>query len=208
MAVKSLIEGYKKFYNEYFVENKTLFEGLSSGQSPKTLVIACSDSRVSPSIVLQAEPGEIFTIRNVANLVPPYENGKTGLHGVSAALEFAVNFVGVENILVMGHSNCAGIKSLVDGIKVRDDFITPWVQIGATARGKVMSEYHNYSIEEKCIACEKESIKNSLQNLLTFPWIRDKVEAGKIEIHGWYFCVRDGSIQAYNQESNAFENIL
>ena len=113
--VKKLIEGYKNFYKQYFVTNKNhIFENLETSQTPKTLIISCCDSRVDPAILTQADPGDIFVVRNVANIVPQYEPNWDSNHGTSAAIEFAVNYLKVKHIVVMGHTNCGGIKALVN----------------------------------------------------------------------------------------------
>ena len=115
VKIARLIDGYKTFYDEYFVKNKDVYEKLvKDGQAPKTLVISCSDSRVDPSIIFNTEPGDIFVIRNVANIVPPYEDERVGYHSTSAAIEYAVLHLKVENIFVFGHSHCGGLKTLVE----------------------------------------------------------------------------------------------
>lgn len=206
--VKKLIEGYREFYKKYFASGDTLYKDLQKGQSPKTLIIACSDSRVDPSIVTNAEPGDIFVIRNVANLVPPYQVDETGLHGVSSALEYAVLVLKVEHIVIMGHSNCGGIRSLVNNDAIRDtDFIWQWMDVLQPAKENVIMKYPGACEDDLCCMCEKESILHSLDNLLTFPWVKSKVESGDLKLHGWYFSLDDGSLMGYNPQTNKFENI-
>lgn len=204
--VEVLIKGYREFYKKYFLSGKTLYKELTEvGQFPKTLVVSCSDSRVDPSIIMSAEPGDIFVIRNVANLVPPYEKDEDSLHGVSAALEFAVSVLKVENIVVMGHSNCAGISALLNSETLQHtDFIAKWVGVAAKAKEKTLENNKGAEkpVLQKC--CEKESILLSLGNLLTFPWIRDKVENGSLKLHGWYFTLEDGSLQEYDPNEDGF----
>src|SRR5690606_17630145 len=130
-SMEKLVEGYQRFHDHYFAaEGRQIFAELTLGQNPGTLVIACSDSRVDPAIVMDCKPGDLFVVRNVANLVPPYEKGG-GYHGVSAALEFAVCTLRVENIIVQGHRQCGGIKALFDGIPEGQggEFIKPWVNM-------------------------------------------------------------------------------
>lgn len=208
--IETLIEGYRRFHEKYFDKNEGLFQllGLPEGQSPKTLVIACSDSRVDPSIITNAEPGDIFVIRNVANLVPPYQTGDSGLHGVSAALEFAVRVIQVKNIVVLGHSNCAGIRALMSNGLDKSDFIGKWVGIAQPAKDKAIKSCEaggeGASIQH---ACEKEAIQLSLNNLRTFPWIRQKLDVGELSLHGWYFTLADGKLQCFNETENGFVGI-
>lgn len=205
--IKDLIAGYRRFYTKYFTSGNELYQQLATeGQSPKTLVIACCDSRVDPSIVMDAGPGDLFVVRNVANLVPPCEFDHTTYHGVSSALEFAVCMLNVENIIVMGHSKCAGIQALscADTLK-NTDFIGKWVSISMAAREKCCES--GVKSEELQATLEKESIILSLGNLLTFPWIKEKVEANTLKLHGWYFCIEEGALSQYNPESNLFEAV-
>ena len=209
--IQKLIEGYKRFYQKYFLSNTRLYEELDKvGQSPKTLVIACSDSRVDPSIISDADPGDIFVIRNVANLVPPYEKDDKGFHGVSAALEFAARILQVENIVILGHSKCAGVQTLLHPESVEDsDFIGHWVDIGQSAKEKACQQIGTYEPHDFLQhACEKEVILLSLKNLMTFPWIQERVEAGSLTLHGWYFRISDGCLQQYNAKTESFESII
>ncbi|XP_028787233.1 beta carbonic anhydrase 5, chloroplastic [Neltuma alba] len=174
--------GFKK--NNY-LKNIEQFQNLANGQAPKFMVIACADSRVCPSNILGFQPGEAFTIRNVANLVPPFESGPSE---TNAALEFAVNSLKVENIMVIGHSCCGGIYALMS---MQDDtnasFIKSWVVVGKNARMKTEATASSLDFEQKCRHCEKESVNNSLSNLLTYPWIETKVANGELSIHGGYY---------------------
>ncbi len=208
--IKALLEGYRHYYRKYFASSDTLYEDLlSKGQSPKTLVIACSDSRVDPSIVTSAQPGDIFVIRNVANLVPPYQVDEDGLHGVSAALEFAVCILEVRHIVIMGHSNCAGIRALLDAANIENtDFIGKWMSLAKPAKDRV-AKRHGDGIcpDEGAHHCEKESILFSLENLMTFPWVRLRVETGKLKLHGWYLSLDDGRLECFDPMKNRFEKV-
>lgn len=203
-----LLEGYKRFYSAHFDHDKKLYKDLATkGQMPKTLVIGCSDSRVDPSILFDADPGDMFVIRNVANLVPPYEQQES-YHGTSAALEFAVTNLEVEHIVVMGHSGCAGIKCLMDNnIKRQKEFsfISSWVNIAKDAKDRALAKCLTTS-DEKYSVCEKESIITSMQNLLSFPWISEKTDDGSLEIHGWYFSLADGKLHVLS-EQGVFEEV-
>lgn len=202
--IKNLIAGFKRFHENYFGGDQELFGQLKQGQSPGAMVIACSDSRVDPAILLDCQPGDLFMVRNVANLVPPYEKG-AGLHGVSTALEFGVCVLGVQHLIVLGHSRCGGVRALMQGIPAGAEFITGWVNIAARARERVLAELPHASPEKQCSACEEASILVSLENLLTFPWIRERVEQGKLVLHGWYFDIETGELVAYDAASHAFK---
>ena len=208
--IEKLLEGYQRFYKKYFSSNDTLYQTLEQkGQSPKTLIVACSDSRVDPSIISDADPGDIFVIRNVANLVPPYEPDDKGLHGVSAALEFAVRVLNVENIVVLGHSKCAGVNTLLHPESIEtSDFIGQWVSIGEEAKAKA-HEKTKVSKTENILnqVCEKEVILLSLKNLMTFPWIKDRIDAGTLTLHGWYFPIHNGCLHQYDAETKEFQPI-
>jgi carbonic anhydrase len=192
-----LLEGYKKFYQKYFIEDNPLYKELFLGQSPKTLVIACSDSRVDPSTVLNTKPGDIFVLRNVANLVPPYQDPDETQHGTSAAIEFAVFNLKVENIVVLGHGGCAGIKAAHDaeraGKNSKGSFVSTWVSL---ARNACRNEE---GLEESLDSCEKNAIISSLENLRSFPWIKDKEDRGEIELHGWHFSIETGELTVLEQ---------
>ena len=213
--IDTLIEGYKEFYDKYFVSgDDDLYKGLSTGQSPKTLIISCSDSRVDPAIITNAKAGDIFVVRNVANIVPPYEkeegkNAKTS-HGVSAALEFAVRFLEVEHIVILGHSKCAGIRSLVNSDPVKHtDFIEHWVTTAKKAKEIVIknNEGNDLSEDELSHQCEKESVVLSLKNLLQFPWIKSRIDENKLQIHGWHLDIETGKLVQYNKNSGVFEGV-
>lgn len=209
-----LLAGYRQFYHDHFVEDNRLYRSLSTlGQSPQTLVIACSDSRVDPALILNVRPGDIFVVRNVANLIPCYEPDNQSHHGTSAAIEFAVCGIGVKNIIVLGHSQCMGVRALLlEDVKTKAadnygfSFLDGWINIAHEAKTEVMSlpGYDNFALEDKLHHCEKSSIKISLKNLMTFPWIKDLIQAGKLNIYGWHFCVTSGKIESYDFESETF----
>ncbi len=201
----ALQQGYTRFYERYFASGDGLYKNLATGQSPKTLVIACSDSRLDPAIITQAEPGDLFVVRNVANLVPPYDAESHGLHGVSAALEFAVTVLKVEHIIVLGHSQCGGIAALLaPETVVNTDFLSDWVSIAEPAKHVVLKQHSDPKSHSCQHACEQQSIINSLNNLMSFPWIKDGIEAGIVSVHGWYFSIQDGSMQTYDATQKAF----
>ncbi|MEZ0232183.1 MAG: carbonic anhydrase [Methylophilaceae bacterium] len=205
-----LITGYRRFHDNYFANDGLLFAELAHGQKPSTLVIACSDSRADPAIVMDCKPGDLFVVRNVANLVPPYEVGG-GYHGVSAALEFGVCALEVQHIIVLGHRQCGGIKALVEGLP--DDgeigeFVKPWVNIARRASERVDVDHPNFSNEEKACACELGGVLVSLENLATFPFIKSRVEQGKLKLHGWYFDIISGEMLSYNPDTLKFSTLV
>jgi carbonic anhydrase len=173
------------------------------------MMIACSDSRIDPGIVLNAEPGELFMVRNVANLVPPHVSDHQH-HGTSAALEFGVNNLNVEHVIVFGHAGCGGIKALLThdpSDRDRQRFIHPWLDIADEARRRTLLRARELSVEEQLRLLEQEAIKTSLANLLTFPWIEERVAAGRLRVHGWLFDLHDGEVRAYMPATNKFEQL-
>jgi carbonic anhydrase len=202
--IKNLVTGFKRFRKSYFGQDQQLFGELKMGQSPSTLIIACSDSRVDPAIITDCEPGDLFVVRNVGNLVPPYEKGK-GLHGVSTALEFAVCALKVENIVVLGHSQCGGIRALMQG--TTGEFIPGWMNIAARAKQRVLEEMPDATPEAQLCACEEQSILVSLENLLTFPWLKARVDSGDLTLYGWYFDISTGELVGYDAKSQIFESL-
>lgn len=207
--ISKFIDGVSRFQQEHFGGNPELADELSKGQKPLALLIGCSDSRVDPALLTDCAPGDLFMIRNVANLVPPYEKDG-GFHGVSSALEYAVCFLQVEHIIIMGHSQCGGINglmSMADGSSV-GEFIGKWVNIAAPARDKVLKELPDESPEEKAHACEKEAILVSLRNLQSFPWVKERMTQGKLMIHGWYYNIGTGQLKFYNQLTKQYEVLV
>lgn len=204
--ISKFVEGFKRFQEGYFGKNQELFETLKQGQNPSAMIIACSDSRVDPAIITDCDPGDLFVVRNVANLVPPYETGG-GLHGVSTALEFGVCALGVKHIIVLGHSQCGGVRALMNGIPegVKGEFIVNWVNISARAKERVLAELPDATPQEQLCACEEASVLVSLENLLTFPWIKQRVQQGALMLHGWYFDIQKGELVAYDPYSGRFE---
>lgn len=202
--IKRFVAGFKRFRKSYFGQDQQLFGELKRGQSPSTLIIACSDSRVDPAIIMDCEPGDLFVVRNVANLVPPYETGG-GLHGVSTALEFAVRTLKVQHIIVLGHRQCGGIHALINGAS--GEFIPGWVNIAARAKERVLKDMPDANAHDQWCACEEEAILVSMENLLTFPWIKQRVEKNDLTLHGWYFNIETGELEAYDADSGRFETL-
>jgi carbonic anhydrase len=202
--IKKFISGFRNFRNEYFCREDAPFELLCRGQSPTTMVIACSDSRTDPSFIMQCEPGEIFVVRNVANIVPPYERD-AGYHGVSSAIEYAVKVLQISNLIVLGHSLCGGIDALMHDDKVRHtEFLYKWLSVMGPVREEVVDHFGEVN-KKSCTACEMAGILQSLRNLLTFPWITERVEAGALNLHGWYFDMESGQLLSYLRQTKTFE---
>ena len=212
--IDSLIKGFKDFKKNYYERDReTILNLVKNGQKPKILVIACSDSRVDPAILFQAKPGEIFAVRNVANLVPEY-NPDGGLHGVSSAIEYAVRDLKVENIIILGHAHCGGIAALCDTFikdkskieteETKREFIGDWVNIAAKIKNNINL---NDSVESLQHIAEKESIKNSIKNLYTFPWVLKSIRENKLNVFGWWFDIEDGEIFSYDDKNDKFFNI-
>jgi carbonic anhydrase len=194
--MKTLLDGHARFRKGYWRRHRKRFTALArDGQSPPAMVIACADSRVAPEMIFDCAPGEIFVVRNVSNLVPPYAPD-TGNHGTSAALEFAVNALQVRSIVVLGHSQCGGIRALMQGGE-GGDFIASWMAIAQSARTRICDspDSEAQSFEALCTRCEHESIRVSLANLMTFPWIAERVAAGKLTLGGMHFNVQTGKVQ-------------
>jgi carbonic anhydrase len=190
--MEDLIAGYRRFRAGTWRNERARFDELSKfGQKPRALVIGCSDSRTDPQMVFNAAPGELFVIRNVANLVPPYGPDHQP-HGSSAAIEFAVRVLKVPQIIVMGHAMCGGIQALLNGAPAEvSDFVGQWVRIAEPARRRAMTE----PVEHRQDICEHESVRLSLDNLMTFPWIASAVRASELKLHGCFFDIRSGILE-------------
>lgn len=206
MFPQRLTDGYRAFLDERFSREKGRYESLAEkGQSPETLIIGCCDSRVSPEVIFDASPGELFVVRNVANLVPPYETGGD-YHGTSAALEFAVQALRVKHIVVMGHARCGGIRAFADDTAPLSpgDFIGRWMNLIAPA-GERIGPRGDMDFSDYLTKLELAAIENSIANLMTFPCVRILVERRKLQLHGAYFGVATGVLMIRNPETGAFE---
>lgn len=185
-----LIEGYRQFRETAWPAERERFRALSrDGQSPETMVIACSDSRVAPERVFGAAPGELFVVRNVAGLVPPYQPD-AGYHGTSAALEYAVRVLKVARIVVLGHAQCGGVRVMLEGApKEAQDFVEPWMKLAAPA---LMAVPVDASGDDALARCEEEVVKLSLDNLRSFPWIAEAEAEGCLKLEGFRFGIKTG----------------
>jgi carbonic anhydrase len=199
-----LLDGYRRFRTTGYPQQRARYDALRDGQAPKTMVIACSDSRVDPALIFDVGPGEVFVVRNVANLVPPYETGG-GRHGVSAALEFAVTQLEVEDIVVMGHGGCGGVAASLahrfeDAGVGEGFFIRHWIDLLDDARDEI--EAQNVGNPQR--ALEEAAVRVSLANLRTFPCIPVRENAGKLRLHGAYFAIADGVLHVLDTATNRF----
>lgn len=204
--IQRLLSGFDRFRRRYYQEDPALYRSLCAGQHPGTLVIACCDSRVDPALMLGCEPGELFVVRNVANLVPPYGRGESH-QGVLAAIQFAVEQLAVERIIVLGHSQCGGIHALM-----RQSFTTRaeagvvgrWVSVAEPARREVLARMPGASLDQCCRACEKAAIQISLRNLESFSCVRERRRRGALSLHGWHFDMARGELEVYSPQADAF----
>lgn len=205
-AVDKLLTGYRSYRDGPYELSRSLIEDLvTHGQRPEVAVVACSDSRVDPVILFQADPGDLFIIRNVANLVPPMEEEGT-YHGTSAALEFAVLGLNVKHLVVLGHAHCSGIKLMMDPEPYDSAFkyVPSWVSMLSAAHRRVLATMSTAG-EQACIrACEQNAVLVSLENLTTFPWVRERVESGTLQLHGWYVDIAIPELSAYDWEAGKF----
>jgi carbonic anhydrase len=200
-----LADRFRRFKFRHFAPNQDQYEKLAqSGQTPDVMIVSCCDSRVDPETIFSAMPGELFVVRNVANLVPPFETqGK--YHGVSAALEFAALNLRVKHIVVMGHSGCGGVRASLDSDTLRQTeaaFVTNWMSMLDGARERVLAAQPGGSEAELRRALEREGVKTSLENLRTFPCIKGLEAKGKVALHGTYFDIAEGSLSVIDPKTS------
>jgi carbonic anhydrase len=202
-GITDLIDGYRRFRDTGWARQRERWSKLAEGQSPRVMVIACSDSRVDPTQIFDSGPGEMFVVRNVAALVPPFET-TGGHHGVSAALEFAVTQLQVEEVVVMGHGFCGGCAAALtgqfdDAAHGEGHFIADWIEMLREARDKVRASHG-----EDFRAMELEGVRVSLANLRTFPWVRERESDGRLKLHGAYFAISDGVLHLLDEKTGEF----
>lgn len=199
-----LINGYRRFRTDVWPAERDRYRTLAeAGQRPETMVIACSDSRVDPQTVFGARPGELFVLRNVAALVPPYQPDG-GFHGTSAALEFAVRVLKVKRVVILGHARCGGVAAMVEGVpEEARDFVAPWVAIARDALTKVPHQHDHGHPQARLDLCEAEVIRLTLANLMTFPWIASAVAAGTLALHTFRFDIHTGILAAVTADGLA-----
>ena len=202
-----LLDGYKAFATQRLPTEQTRYRDLSvKGQSPEVMVIGCCDSRVSPEVIFDVGPGELFVVRNIANLVPVYQPDSNA-HGVSAALEYAVTVLRIKHIVVLGHAQCGGIRAFVDKIEplTPGDFIGKWMQMFIKP-GEIVEQRSHETMAQFVERIEKAAVFRSLENLMTFPFVRKSVDAGQMQTHGAYFGVAEGSLFVLDKVTKEFKN--
>ena len=204
---ENLTDRFRRFKLRHFVPNADQYEELATyGQSPEVMLISCCDSRVDPETIFNAMPGELFVVRNVANLVPPYETGGK-FHGVSTAIEFAVMNLRVKHLIVMGHSGCGGVRACLDqsaAIQTEAMFISRWMSMLDDARLRVLASHQMQPTAEKLKALEMEGVKTSIGNLRTFPFVAELEAKGRLNLHGAYFEIATGTLSVLNHSRNEF----
>jgi len=205
--LKQLIEGYRRFRAGNWEHERERWSELAEGQNPQVMILSCADSRVDPAQIFDARPGEMFVVRNIAALAPPYETSR-GFHGVSAALEFAVTQINVAEILVMGHGLCGGCAASLTGQFAATEpgeghFIADWVRMLDGARDHVRAN-HGELDRDAFLAMEREAVKVSLGNLRTFPWIAEREGAGELTLHGAHFSIAEGRLYVLDEAEDSF----
>jgi carbonic anhydrase len=200
---RALLRGYRRFRSSGYREERRRWETLAEGQEPPVMIIGCCDSRVDPATIFDTVPGQAFILRNVANLVPPFEQDG-GLHGVSAALEFAVTKLEVKHIIVLGHGACGGISAALAGHgEPNRIFIDKWIGLLEGARDKVVAE----APADPQHALELEGVKVSLDNLRTFPFVTEREAAGTLKLHGCWFAIAEGTLYELDEQAGQFEPV-
>ncbi len=206
-SFSDLVDGYRRFRSGIWQSQHERWQTLKEGQAPQVMVIACSDSRVDPAQIFDVAPGEIFVVRNVAAMVPPFETSP-GFHGVSAALEFAVQFLKVREIVVMGHGLCGGCKAaltrdLYGNEPGHGGHIAHWISLLDEVRDPIAEKMGTTGREAER-AMELAAIRTSLENLRTFPYVREKEAQGSLTLHGGYFAIADGVFHQLDKDSGEF----
>ncbi len=202
--MKDLFKGVKKFCSSDYSKNKKLFEELKQSQSPHTLFICCSDSRVLPDLITKSLPGELFIVRNIANLVPYWRESDEYL-ATTSAIEYAVLALEVENIVVCGHSNCGGCRALMNpGSTGKMTHVAKWMELSAGARERVKSKSGEHCRED---LIEKENVLLQIEHLMTYPFVSERSKAGKLNVYGWYYDIGAGAVYNYDWEKKEFTRI-
>ncbi|MBU1668547.1 carbonic anhydrase [bacterium] len=208
--IKEIIKGYSNFQSVKFKKNEERYKNLvDEGQNPKALFIGCSDSRVVPDLITGSNPGDLFIARNIGNFVAPF-NPKQDYHATASAIEYAVSVLEVSDIIICGHSQCGAIAALYKEIKPTDENIhtIKWLELGGNAKKTALLAYRGKPQEEILRYTEKVSIIFQLENLLTYPAVKRRVDKGELFLHGWYYDIKEGTIEYYNDESYEFKKLI
>lgn len=205
LAPDTLTDGYRRFKSRRFPVEHDLYEQLSKGQQPHTLVIACSDSRVDPAVIFDCAPGELFVVRNVANLTPEYCPG--GVHGVSAALEYAVKVLKVKSVVVLGHRECGGVRACAHGLdEAHSEFLGPWLEVMEPAREEAIAGINGAQETRLCERLELVSIHRSVERLKDFPFVAEAITGYGLELHGARFGIATGELE-WMRPDGSFETL-
>ena len=207
MILKELIKGNQQFKEEIFPDYEdSLLESVQHGQKPEVMFIGCSDSRVTPDLMLNSKPGDMFILRNVGNFIAPFKNDED-FHGSAAAIEFAVSVLKVKHIIVCGHSHCGACKSLYQ--EIPNDIglvhVKTWLKLGAKAKERTLKNKKFNTEEEMYRATERNSIRHQLDNLETYPEVNRLMKTGELKIHGWYYDIESGNIDFYDKVNDNFK---
>jgi len=215
MPIPQLMDGWKRFRAGRYQDQQKLFEQVArEGQQPHTLMVSCCDSRVDPAILFDCDPGELFVVRNVANLVPPCasarDHDEPSYHGTSAAIEFAVTVLAVRHVVVLGHSQCGGMRALIEGVPEQFGpmpFLSAWIMLAEEARDRAMAA--SAADTGSCIeACGQLAIGMSLRNLMTYPVVKERVESGGLTLHGLHYSLLGGELSELDHEQGKFVKIV
>ncbi|ACM92109.1 carbonic anhydrase [Nautilia profundicola AmH] len=203
---EKLFKGVLNFKKEDFEAHKDLFQELKEGQQPHTFYVGCSDSRIVPNLITKTMPGEVFVVRNIANIVPPFEINDGTYKCTASILEYAVKYLEVENILVCGHSNCGGLKALFYPAEKLEKLpmVKKWLEIIDDVKKAVI---HIQDPKLREWEVEQLNVVKQLDNLMTYPFVKERVQEGKLNLIGWYYIIETGEVYNYNKEKNIFELI-
>tara|TARA_R110002124_G_scaffold115667_1_gene271592 strand:- start:128 stop:775 length:648 start_codon:yes stop_codon:yes gene_type:complete len=206
----SLIEGYKAFRNGTYRQNVERYRALGeTDQQPKALIIACCDSRADPAMIFSSDPGELFVVRNVANLVPPYQPDEH-YHGTSAAIEFAIEGLNIKDVIVMGHARCGGIKALYEsqhGNPPKGEFVSGWMSMAQGVAEHVHEHHADLDAAKQIRMMEMRGVVSSLDQLRTFPFIRQRETEGRLRLHGCFYGIATGVLSIYDVASDSFREV-
>ena len=208
-AIESLIQGYRQFRNGVYRQNEARYRSLAEqAQTPKAVIIACCDSRADPAMIFNTDPGELFVVRNVANIVPPYEPDSRH-HGTSAALEFAVTALNIADVIVMGHARCGGIAALRQSLAtpISGEFLPGWISLLDPVVARVARDHADLPEEDFRRKLEREAVIESLTTLRTFPFVREREASGKVRLHGWFYGIASGRLSIYDPKTGAFDDV-
>ncbi|OGL40164.1 MAG: hypothetical protein A3C43_09105 [Candidatus Schekmanbacteria bacterium RIFCSPHIGHO2_02_FULL_38_11] len=204
--MKKLYQGIHKFQESYFKKEENFFNRLSKGQTPEVLFITCADSRIDPNLVTQSKPGELFIVRNVGNIIPPYDAIKDK-NSVAAAIEFAVLDLKVTDIIVCGHSNCGAMQALYKDKREFNNMphLKDWLKIAKPVINAVNTFYSASSTKSRLRITEEENVLFQIKNIQTYPFVDQLLKEGTLHLHGWYYEIKTGNIYAYNPVTNVFK---